>query len=158
MTDSFVTANQLRKQLDMVRQHNKELLREAQQIHDLALNRYNGLCEDMSKIQELVKEQKALITSQDNQIAGLRWELSLLKTSDQISDLRFKMGVLRQDVDNTIREDKWLRGDLWNRFNYLAERQDKVDVDINTTHQHIVSLGQHQHACDANFLYVQVDG
>ena len=62
------------------------------------------------------------------------------------------MGVLRQDVDNTIREDKWLRGDLWNRFNYLAERQDKVDADINTTHQHIVSLGQHQHACDANFL------
>ena len=94
MTDSFVTADQLRKQLDMVRQHNKELLRDAQRIHDLALNRYNGLCEDMSKIQELVKEQKALITLQDNQIAGLHWELSLLKTSDQISDLRFKMGVL----------------------------------------------------------------
>ena len=121
MTDSFVTADQLRKQLDMVRQHNKELLREAQRIHDLALNRYNGLCADMSDVRKLVKEQQALITSQDNQIAGLRWELSLLKTSDQISDLRFKMGVLRQDVDNTIREDKWLRGDLWNRFNYLAE-------------------------------------
>ena len=75
----------------------------------------------MGKIQELVKEQKALITSQDNQIAGLGWELSLLKTSDQISHLVFKMDVLRQDVDNTISEGKWLRGDLWNRFNYLAE-------------------------------------
>ena len=63
MTDSFVTADQLRKQLDMVRQHNKELLREAQRIHDLALNRYNGLCADMSNVRKLVKEQQALITS-----------------------------------------------------------------------------------------------
>ena len=70
MTDSFVTAHQLRRQLDMVRTHNKELLREAQRLHDMALNRYNGLCEDMGKIQDLVKEQQALITSQDNQIAG----------------------------------------------------------------------------------------
>ena len=94
MTDSFVTVDQLRKQLEINRQHNKGLLQEAQRLHDMALNRYNRLCKDMGKIQELVKEQKALITSQDNQIAGLRWELSLLKTSDQISDLRFKMGVL----------------------------------------------------------------
>ena len=71
MTDSFVTAHQLRGQLDMIRTHNKELLREAQRIHDLALNRYNGLCADMSDVRKLVKEQQALITSQDNQIAGL---------------------------------------------------------------------------------------
>ena len=62
MTDSFVTAHQLHGQLDMVRTHNKELLREAQRIHDLALNRYNGLCEDMSKIRELVKEQPVVVT------------------------------------------------------------------------------------------------
>ena len=68
MTDSFVTADQLRKQLEINRQHNKELLREAQRIHELALNRYNGLCADMSDVRKLVKEQQALITSQDNLI------------------------------------------------------------------------------------------
>ena len=46
----------------------------------------------------------------------------------------------------------FISGDLWNRFNYLAEQQDKVDADINTMHQHIINLGQHQHVCDANFL------
>ena len=96
-------------------------------------------------------EHRDRLEAQEKQIADLRLQLEAAKQQRDVADLRFKLGLVRQDVDNTMREDKWLRGDLWNRFNYLSERQDKVDMDVNTMRQDIVTLGQHHHACDANF-------
>ena len=151
MAEPPVTDTQLREQLDVIKAHYDELLAEAHRLHGLAFNKCRELAKDFSSLKKTMEEQKTLIVSQEHQIADLRFQLGIVRQDDHISDLRFKVGLIRQDVDNTMREDKWLRGDLWNRFNYLAERQDKVDADMNTTHQDIITLGQHHHACDANF-------
>ena len=151
MAEPPVTDTQLREQLDIIKAHYDELLAEAHHLHGLAFNKCREVARDFSGLKKTMEEQKTLIASQEHQIADLRFQLGIVRQDDHISDLRFKVGLIRQDVDNTMREDKWLRRDLWNRFNYLAERQDKVDADMNTTRQDIITLGQHHHACDANF-------